>query len=240
MHSKTGPSSFTRELDDFIFRLENFSDVASDARASVKATCHAAPRKPGMLTMRLSRYVSVSARDSAIAGCPGSIQRLCALQALSNDSPSRTASLRRAHVVWDPARAHNAPERVLVKRECDSQIFEATLPSPLNPMLSDDPLQLEVSFPFASIYRPNTGFSLMTGHATVSAWGERLRALTHAEVVDAIDGWLTFALGQTVGPANGERASYIRSLIRLRYQWDQINVRLRQLGKSGALFSIPQ
>lgn len=248
MHSKTAPSSFTRELEDFIVHLENFSDVASEARASVTATRHTAPSKPGMLTMRASRCLPAPVRAragagagaGAVGGCPGSIQRLCALQALSNDSPSRMASPRRAHVVWNPARAHNAPERVLVKRECDSQIFEATLPALLNPMLSDDPLQLEGSFPFASIYRPNTGFSVMTGHATVSAWGERLRALTHAEVVDAIDGWLTVALGQIVGPANGERASYIRSLIRLRYQWDQINVRLSQQGKSGALFSIPQ
>ncbi|WP_233832849.1 hypothetical protein [Paraburkholderia sp. ZP32-5] len=240
MHSKTAPSSFTRELEDFVVRLKNFSDVASEARASEKATRHAAPSKPGMLTMRSSRYLPVPPRGGVVAGCPRSIQRLCAVQAPSNGLPAKTASARRARVVWDAARAHNAPERVLVRRKCDSQIFEATMPTQLNPTLSDAPSQLEGSFPFASISRANAPFSVLTGHATVSAWGERLRALTHAEVVDAIDGWLTFALGQIVGPANGERAAYIGSLIRLRYQWDQIHVRLNQQGKSGALFSIHQ
>ncbi|MBB5400533.1 hypothetical protein [Paraburkholderia youngii] len=239
MQPKTAKSSFTRELDDFMYRLEDFSDMASEARATVKATRHAAASKSGMPVMSPSRNSPVPVLESAVTVCPGCIQSLSRVQALWNDLTAGKNPLVRACVVWNLALRHNAPERVLVRRKCDSRIFEATLPALLNQSPSDVSSQLEGSVPFASISRRGAAFSVVTGHETVTAWEARLRALTHAELVEALDGWLTFALTQIVGPANGQRALYVRSLINLKYEWDELPIRLTQQQERAGLFSAP-
>ena len=207
MHRKEETASFAKELNDFIFRLEIFSRAASDARETLKARPATVTKKSGMPVETVSTEPLVQVRKRRVIACPGSIQRLC----------SRTTR--------GTSPAVDGP--VLVYRNSDGHLFEATLLTETALLEPDAFLPDDSAVTYAQFASNKNRFKPVMGHRKMDAWCQSLRALTHREIVAAIDGWLSLALRRAIQPWDPVLAAKVQSLIEFRYEWWDVYVRLR-------------
>ncbi|MCA8420655.1 hypothetical protein ACGY1D_14410 [Burkholderia pseudomallei] len=223
MRIKTCRSSFTRQLDDFAWRLASFSGLASQSRIATERTS----RTPGMPRVPAPGPSPDEKKNRQDPQCPRSIARLCRSAALT---PSEHPGVfeRASKTPQQVKELHETPSAplVLVKPHGFDKILEVTLspPGSLHEATVRAPTFMSMGI---TILTKSGTFRVASSRAAFVEWRAYLNDGPQDRITLEANRWLASASMKNRRPGPPDDAGLLTSLYTSHDQWERVCVTIR-------------